>query len=749
MSVRFEATENKRDQQEDDRHAQNDNHGAHITKAGPLALLFLLIITSAFFAAPFDAMEGTLLLGNPATRPGITLYATGILIGTALNFMPSRRVTNVLRKPKAIPVLCVIIGAALIAPMGIDWLGMIFFSDASQSHGFFGSELFVYIRNLFWIISPVLEILAGYLTSNLLLNEGAVFSGIDKPLHSTMERPKARVLFCWMAIAWGLLARQATAMTYEYAAVPISSLFALIICIGIFALPLIAFRKICRSDQPCHFASSASFPSLLMGSFSIGVIIWGALIRVVHVSTLAHPGFTLLLVAASLSCVLLLIWQAERTIEGIQDDFRDGAALHETRNRLFQEAGLAPREAEIAQLFADGRTSGEIANLLSIKPATVRSALQRAYKKLGVGNKNEFMSLLNSETIATEIKADKPDITDDPAKIDATPKPLPPGWALALIVLVAFACVIPTALDTQAWGAHRPWLYGIALIFVFCGISVMSFLPRNDRRDEVDDVLYAACVAIYLGFAWEETLRLETPYGLADVTSPVLIVIGCMSLASIIARQNSNGNGKRVAITLAVAILALLSCLLWRPSLFVISLCTFCELIYQAWRQSALRPSNVGACIVILGLSAIASDILVNKYGDYIFGNDAWTDPFGGRQAFTMLCVICTIIAGIAAIFACTLLARSIHAHSLASNVNESGLEPDGRVWHYLMGCGLNETQTSVLLMIAKGASSRQISDALGYSRGSINSARHVGYTRLGVRDRLGLVKLLSQVDSL
>lgn len=749
MSAEYEATESEQGQKIDGCCPQNDNHSVHTPKASSFSLLFLLIVTSAFFAAPFDAIEGELLRGNPAVRPGVTLFAAGTLIGIVLDLMLPRRVTNVLRKPKVIPVLCAIIAAALIAPMSIDWLSMLFFNDASQSHGFFGTGSFVYSRNLLWIISPALEMLAGYLTVNLLLNAGTIFSRIDNPLRSTMDSPKARVLLCWIVMVGGLLARQVTAMTYEYAAVPISSLLALVICIGIFALPLITLRTLCRSDKPCHLAPSASIPSLLIVSFSIGVIIWGALVRVVHVSILTHPSLTLFLTATSSFCAFLLMKQAERTPTGIQEDRDGGATQQETRDRLFLEAGLAPREAEIAQLFADGRTSGEIANQLSIKPATVRSALQRSYKKLGVGNKNEFMSLLNTETKATQIKTDMSDAPNASTQNVATPKTLLPGWAMALIVLISFACVIPAALDMQTWGAHRPWLYGMALAASAGGMTFIALQLKDGESTSTNNAPFAIITALYLGFAWEETLRLATPYGLRDVTLPFLIVIACVSATASSNRPILNGYGNRAAAMLPVGILTILACLMWRPSLFAISACAFCALLYQMSNRSMLNSTCMGTCAVAFGLSAIASDVLVNKYGDYVFGNDGFTSMFGGRQSFAMLCFIYAVLAGTIAVAACILLMRSMHAHSLTSNMDASGFDVDGRAWHYLMGCGLNETQASVLLMIAKGASSQQISDTLGYSRGNINSARHVGYARLRVRDRLGLVKLLSQVDSL
>lgn len=749
MSAEYEATEGEQGQKKDGHCPQNDNHSVHAPKASSFALLFLLIVTSAFFAAPFEAIEGELLRGNPAVRPGVTLFAAGALIGIALDSMPPRRITNVLRKSKANLVLCAIIAVALIAPMSIDWLSMLFFNDASQSHGFFGTGPFVYSRNLLWIISPALEILAGYLTVNLLLNTGAIFSMIDSPLRPTMDNPKARVLLCWTVMVWGLLVRQTTAMAYEYAAVPISSLLALIICIAIFALPLIALRALYRSDKPCHLAPSTSFPSLLIGSFSIGVIIWGALVRVAHVSILAHPGFTLLLTATSLFCVFLLTQQTRRIPAETQEDCDGGKAQHETRDRLFQEAGLAPREAEIAQLFADGRTSGEIANQLSIKPATVRSALQRSYKKLGVGNKNEFMSLLNTESKTTPIKTNMSDAPNASAQNDATPETLLPGWAMVLIILVAFACVIPAATDMQTWGAYRPWLYGMALAASAGGMTYITLQLKGGESTNTNDAPFTIITALYLGFAWEETLRLATPYGLRDVTLPFLIVITCVSVTASSNRSILNGYGNRAAAALSVGILTMLACLIWRPSLFAISAYAFCALLYQMSNHSMLNPTHIGACTIAFGLSAIASDVLVNKYGDYIFGNDGFTSPLGGRQSFAMLCFIYAILAGTIAVAACVLLMRSIRAHSLSTNMGASGFDVDGRAWHYLMGCGLNETQASVLLMIAKGANSQQISDTLGYSRGSINGARHVGYTRLRVHDRLGLIELLSQVDSL
>jgi DNA-binding CsgD family transcriptional regulator len=46
--------------------------------------------------------------------------------------------------------------------------------------------------------------------------------------------------------------------------------------------------------------------------------------------------------------------------------------------------GLTPRETEILDLVAEGKTNPEIAEILGIAPTTVRRHLENVYAKLGV-----------------------------------------------------------------------------------------------------------------------------------------------------------------------------------------------------------------------------------------------------------------------------------------------------------------------------------------------------------------------------
>jgi len=65
-------------------------------------------------------------------------------------------------------------------------------------------------------------------------------------------------------------------------------------------------------------------------------------------------------------------------------------------------AVLAPRERTAAMLFAAGHSYKEIARILSLSPATVRTYLRNCYLQLGVKSKVELGSVLRSSTSPVE-----------------------------------------------------------------------------------------------------------------------------------------------------------------------------------------------------------------------------------------------------------------------------------------------------------------------------------------------------------
>jgi DNA-binding CsgD family transcriptional regulator len=84
-------------------------------------------------------------------------------------------------------------------------------------------------------------------------------------------------------------------------------------------------------------------------------------------------------------CALTLSPNAEHVILSIEAQSRG--------------AVLAPRERTAAMLFAAGHSYKEIAKILALSPATVRTYLRNCYLQLGVKSKVELGSVLRSPTV--------------------------------------------------------------------------------------------------------------------------------------------------------------------------------------------------------------------------------------------------------------------------------------------------------------------------------------------------------------
>lgn len=72
-------------------------------------------------------------------------------------------------------------------------------------------------------------------------------------------------------------------------------------------------------------------------------------------------------------------WVAAEAQTGLADAIR--------RREVEERPALSPREREVLRLTADGRSSLEIAEVLHLSPATIKSHLQSLYQKLGVSDR--------------------------------------------------------------------------------------------------------------------------------------------------------------------------------------------------------------------------------------------------------------------------------------------------------------------------------------------------------------------------
>jgi len=73
--------------------------------------------------------------------------------------------------------------------------------------------------------------------------------------------------------------------------------------------------------------------------------------------------------------------------EALAERPRDGQGLY---------AGLTPREREIVELVAEGKTNAEIATELWVAPSTVKKHLENIYVKVGVGRRSAAAALARS-----------------------------------------------------------------------------------------------------------------------------------------------------------------------------------------------------------------------------------------------------------------------------------------------------------------------------------------------------------------
>lgn len=64
-------------------------------------------------------------------------------------------------------------------------------------------------------------------------------------------------------------------------------------------------------------------------------------------------------------------------------------------------APLRPRERTVLELYTDGLSPGEIADLLVISPHTVRTHLKLAFRRLGVHSREEAASLVRRDQLVT------------------------------------------------------------------------------------------------------------------------------------------------------------------------------------------------------------------------------------------------------------------------------------------------------------------------------------------------------------
>ena len=80
------------------------------------------------------------------------------------------------------------------------------------------------------------------------------------------------------------------------------------------------------------------------------------------------------------------------------------------QNQLFSTDRLTSREAQIADLVALGRTNAEIGHELWITENSVKQALKRMFRKLGVSSRMEMVAQLSTPQLLSAVKQSPSDL---------------------------------------------------------------------------------------------------------------------------------------------------------------------------------------------------------------------------------------------------------------------------------------------------------------------------------------------------
>jgi DNA-binding CsgD family transcriptional regulator len=94
---------------------------------------------------------------------------------------------------------------------------------------------------------------------------------------------------------------------------------------------------------------------------------------------------------------------------------------------------LSPRQREILDLVAEGRTSKEIAVTLGISESTVNWHISNAFERLGASSR--------AEAVALAIRSNGVDRVADATTPVDTPAPTRPGWPRLVAIAIAIAIV--------------------------------------------------------------------------------------------------------------------------------------------------------------------------------------------------------------------------------------------------------------------------------------------------------------------
>lgn len=289
-------------------------------------------------------------------------------------------------------------------------------------------------------------------------------------------------------------------------------------------------------------------------AFAAGIICWNLWTRAVpypdgdeFAISLGSCACTILLsILAILICRLSHLPKTQEKQSDLLQQETAPQAIHEALERL----DLAPREYEVARMLLQGKSSSQTADLLGLKPPTVRTYLRRSYAKAGVSNASEFIDKLMPQA-AVDDEGDR-ETAPSPHNRDRSTgviahaverlKPYSPELARCTSAGLLILTLAPIFEEQTAWGLGQPLIYLASIGLVVASLAAMSAasyarkhlsvqgqtLSQTPQSPRAMVANTALAIALALGMFSLALYRLQ--YLLLNMDSwPLLAVVGGFS----------------------------------------------------------------------------------------------------------------------------------------------------------------------------------------------------------------------------
>lgn len=704
--------------------------------SGVLVCLFLLL------SAPYDAAISAL---KPACSPIFIFLALGVQIGLATALFVEARGHAV--KGWKTPLSGILLAGSLIA-VSLDWMILLQFDLASADAGWFGTTEFVFFRAWFNEYVRPLCTFSAAVAGGMLLFDSCESKGSQCDSHATTFSLSTTVRLCvqlCILLALGFSSRGMVALFYDLFPYPPLAATASAVYSGVlFALLALSVRRL----NALECGANPIAPIALL--FTAGVVAWEASIRVVPVLECSLVSVPLVLLATAFSIAAAVADLRKRgapsRVEHVALKGNGDHGEHDGASSLLEGYDLSDRERSIATLVMEGNTTSAAAACLGISASTVRVTLRRVYKKLGIGGMPDLRAM--SPMASTAEMVDSAEAQES----EEAPMSAPPGLSpLLFVAFVVCICMFPYVARIYAapqWGLFRGELYVLGIAAYLLGVVwlCLQIIQDGDRPSwsrYVSPRLLIACigVACLLAASGEEMRRGVSGFGLIDIFSPFefTLILGSFLVIGTLGKRSSRG-------VVVFAVIALAVCALWiRGCLHALSLMAVVyALCLMVKDRSALR-GLLAIMVTVHGLFLFGSDYLVNRIFDIFLTGGYLTEPFGGRLPFALL-VIGVICIAMTVVALCFILECFDHVQEYKYRTSLGSIELYAdRVRHLFLGKGLSSSQADVLILIVQGRGSAQIAVELCMSKGTVNTARRVGYKKLGVHSKVELMSYLNR----